>query len=168
MASSEKEAEDGRSKLSSFDLSSLLSSGDISIKRITSLCKSEKEQDRQYGAELIGNMESNSAVFYLVELLTDYSARVRIAAIKAAEKKYSYEILISLINNLTSSRFSNFAKSALVRIGHDALKPLDNSFHKSGQDAKLMVKLVQLIGRIGGDDAIQLLWSKIDFPDKII
>ena len=60
------------------------------------------------------------------------------------------------------------SKSALVRIGHDALKPLDNSFHKSGQDAKLMVKLVQLIGRIGGDDAIQLLWSKIDFPDKII
>ncbi len=168
IASSEKKAEDGRNKLSSMDLLNLLSSGDISVKRIAGLCKSENEQDRQYGAELIGNMESNKAVFYLVELLTDYNAKVRIAAIKASEKKYSYEILISLVNNLTSSRFSNFAKSALVRIGHDALKPLDNSFHKSGQDAKLMVKLVQLIGRIGGEDAIQLLWSKIDFPDKII
>ncbi len=168
VASSEKEAEDGRNKLSSLDLLNLLSHGDISVKRIASLCKSENEQDRQYGAELIGNMESNKAVFYLVELLTDYKAKVRIAAIKAAEKKYSYEILISLINNLASSRFSNFAKSALVRIGHDALKPLDNGFHKSGQDAKLMVKIVQLIGRIGGEDAVQLLWPKIDFPDKII
>ncbi len=168
VASNEKEAEDGRNKLSSNDLLNLLSSGDISVKRIASLCKSENEQDRQYGAELIGNMESNRAVFYLVELLTDYNTAVRIAAIKAAEKKYSYEILISLIGNLRSSKFSNFAKSALVRIGQDALKPLDNSFHKSGQDAKLMVKLVQLMGRIGGEDAIQLLWPKIDFPDKII
>jgi len=168
VTSSEEKVEDGRSKLSASDLLNLLSNGDVSVKRIASLCKSENVQDRQYGAELIGNMESDRAVFYLVELLTDYDAKVRIAAIKAAEKKYSYEILVSLIDNLTSSRFSNFAKSALVRIGQDALKPLDNSFHKSGQDAKLMVKLVQLMGRIGGEAAIQLLWSKVDFPDKII
>ncbi len=168
ITSSAKEAEEGRSKLSSLDLINLLSSGDISVKRIASLCKSENAQDRQYGAELIGNMESDKAVFYLVELLTDFNTKVRIAAIKAAEKKYSYEILLGLINNLTSSRFSNFAKSALVRIGNDALKPLDNSFYKSGQDAKLMVKLVQLMGRIGGGEAVQLLWPKIDFPDKII
>jgi HEAT repeat protein len=168
VASKEKDVEDGRNKLSSLDLLNLLSSGDISVKRIAALCKSEYEQDRQYGAELIGNMESDRAVFYLVELLTDFDFKVRIAAIKSSEKKYSYEILMTLIDNLTSSRFSNFAKSALVRIGQDALRPLDNSFHKSGQDAKLMAKLVQLMGRIGGDDAIQMLWAKVDYPDKII
>lgn len=168
VTSNENEAEVGRSKLSALDLVNLLSNGDISVKRIANLCKSESSQDRQYGAELIGNMESDNAVFYLVELLGDFDAKVRIAAIKTAEKKYSYEILITLIENLTSSQFSNFAKSALVRIGQDALRPLDNSFHKSGQDAKLMVKLVQLMGRIGGDEAIQMLWAKVDFPDKII
>lgn len=168
VTSNESGTDAGRNKVPSIDLISLLSSGDISVKRITNLCKSEDIQDRQYGAELIGNMESDKAIFYLVELLTDYNAKVRIAAIKSSEKKYSYEILISLIDNLKSSRFSNFAKSALVRIGQDALRPLDNSFHKSGQDAKLMVKLVQLMGRIGGDEAIQLLWPKVDFPDKII
>ncbi len=168
VASDKKEAEKGRSKLSTPDLLNLLTSGDISVKRIAGLCKSEDEQDRQYGAELIGNMESDKAVYYLVELLADYDAKVRIAAIKTAEKKYTYEILMTLIDNLASSRFSNFAKSALVRIGQDALRPLDNSFHKSGQDAKLMAKLVQLMGRIGGDEAIQMLWAKIDFPDKLI
>lgn len=168
VVSKESDDEEGRNKLSSLDLLNLLSSGDISVKRIAGLCKSEDEQDRQYGAELIGNMESNKAMFYLVELLTDFNFKVRIAAIKAAEKKYSYEILISLIDNLSSARFSNFAKSALVRIGQEALQPLDNSFHKSGQDAKLMTKLVQLMGRIGGEEAIQMLWAKIDFPDKII
>ncbi len=168
VASNIKDAEKGRNKLSSFDLVNLLSNGDISVKRIAGLCKSENLQDRQYGAELIGNMESEKASFYLVELLNDYSAKVRIAAIKAAEKKYSNEILVSLIENLASSRFSNFAKSALVRIGQDALRPLDNSFHKTGQNAKVMAKLVQLIGRIGGDEAIQILWAKVDFPDKII
>ena len=164
----EKDAESGRNVLSSFDLVSLLSEGDVSVKRIASLCKSENEQDRQYGAELIGNMQSNDAVFYLVELLSDYDARVRIAAIKTAEKKHTYEILIALIENLNSSRFSNFAKSALVLIGEGALQALDNSFYKSGQDAKLMVKIVQIIGRIGGSNAIAMLWNKIDFPDKII
>ena len=168
VTANEKDAEEGRNKLSSFDLTSLLSEGDISVKRIAGLCKSEKEQDRQYGAELIGNMQSDDAIFYLVELLSDYDARVRIAAIKASEKKHSYEILIALIENLNSSRFSNFAKSALVLIGEDALQALDNSFHKSGQDAKLMVKIVQIIGRIGGSNAIAMLWNKIDFPDKII
>jgi len=168
IGANKKNTEEGRSKLSSPDLLNLLSSGDVSVKRVAGLCKSEAVQDRQYGAELIGNMETDKAVFYLVELLTDYNSKVRIAAIKSAEKKYSYEILITLIENLTSSRFSNFAKSALVRIGQDALRPLDNSFHKSGQDAKLMTKLVQLMGRIGGDEAIQMLWAKIDFPDKII
>ncbi len=168
VAANEKEDEEGRSKLSSSDLLNLLSSGDVSVKRIAGLCKSENEQDRQYGAELIGNMESNRAVFYLVELLADFNTKVRVAAIKSAEKKYTYEILIALISNLSSSRFSNFAKSALVRVGKDALKPLDNSFHKFGQDAKLMVKIVKIMGRVGGKDAIQLLWSKIDYPDKII
>lgn len=168
VASNEQNVDEGRNKLSSLDLLNLLSSGDISLKRVASLCKSENEQDRQYGAELIGNMESDKAVFYLVELLTDFNTKVRIAAIKSSEKKYSYEILLSLIDNLSSSRFSNFAKSALVRIGQDALQPLDNSFHKSGQDAKLMSKLVQLMGRIGGDEALQMLWAKVDFPDKII
>jgi len=89
VTSNQKNIEKGRSKLSSVDLVNLLRDGDISIKRIASLCKSEEEQDRQYGAELIGNMESNKAVFYLVELLTDYDLKVRIAAIKAAEKKHS-------------------------------------------------------------------------------
>lgn len=168
VTASEKEAETGRSKLSNFDILNLLSEGDISVKRIASLCKSENEQDRQYGAELIGNMQSDDAVFYLVELLSDYNARVRIAAIKASEKKHTYEVLMSLIENLNSSRFSNFAKSALVLIGEDALQALDNSFYKSGQDAKLMVKIVQIIGRIGGSNAISMLWNKIDFPDKII
>lgn len=75
---------------------------------------------------------------------------------------------MALIENLNSSRFSNFAKSALVLIGEGALQALDNSFYKSGQDAKLMVKIVQIIGRIGGSNAIAMLWNKIDFPDKII
>ena len=168
VTASEKDAETGRNKLSNFDLLNLLSEGDISVKRIATLCRSESEQDRQYGAELIGNMQSDDAVFYLVELLSDYNARVRIAAIKASEKKHTYEVLMALIENLNSSRFSNFAKSALVLIGEGALQALDNSFYKSGQDAKLMVKIVQIIGRIGGSNAIAMLWNKIDFPDKII
>src|SRR4029077_13947656 len=41
-------------------------------------------------------------------------------------------------------------------------------FHKSGQSDLVMVKLIQIMGHIGGKDGLALLWKKIDYPDKRI
>jgi HEAT repeat protein len=163
-----KSFENGRKKVGEVDLKILFRTGEVSKRRIANLCRSEDAQDRQYGAELIGNMGSKDSLTYLIELLHDTNVRVRMAAIKSAEKRHNNEVLVALIENLKSSSFSNLAKSALVLIGNDALHALDNSFYKSGQDAQVMHKIVQIMGRIGGEEAISMLWSKIDFPDKII
>ena len=163
-----KKFEEGRKIVGELDLRNLLSTGEISKRRIANLCRSEEAQDRQYGAELIGNLDSKDSLSYIIELLHDSNAKVRMAAIRSAEKRHNHEVLIALIANLHSAIFSNLAKSALVLIGSEALHALDNAFYKSGQSAQVMLRIVQIIGRIGGEEAIAMLWSKIDFPDKII
>ena len=168
ISANSKKFETGRKTVGEVDLRSLFKTGEISKRRISNLCRSEEGQDRQYGAELIGNMDSKDSLSYLIELLHDTNVKVRMAAIKSAEKRHNNEVLVALIENLKSSTFSNLAKSALVLIGQDGLHALDNAFYKSGQDAQVMLKVVQIMGRVGGDEAISMLWSKIDFPDKII
>lgn len=166
-ATSEEEIGD-RKIVGDIDLKNLLYTGEISKRRIANLCRSDDAQDRQYGAELIGNMETKDSLSYVIELLHDSSSKVRIAAIKSAEKRHNAEIIYALIENLANPIFSNLAKSALVLIGKSGLSIMDNAFYRSGQDAQVMLRIVQIMGRIGGMEAQRLLWSKIDYPDKLI
>ena len=168
ISASDKEEEKGRKLVSSTELNNLLYSGEISKRRVAQLCKSEDSQDRQYGAELVGNMASEDSLSYLIDLLQDSNSKVRMAAIRSAEKRYNNEILNALIDNLGNPIYSNLVTSALVLIGKPALGVLDNAFYRSGQESQIMQKVVQIMGRIGGPEAQRLLWNKIDFPDKII
>ncbi len=157
-----------RIQLTRQEIRALLQTGDVPKRRLAKLCRSEQAQDRQYGAELISNMDSSDSLSYLIELLHDVDTNVRVAAINTAKKRYNNEIISGLVYNLRSSAYSNLAKSSLYLIGEDALPVLDNAFYKSGQDARVMLRIVQIMGRIGGNTAMEMLWNKIDYPDKII
>ncbi len=168
MDASDNKAKEGRVMLSPSEISSLLHTGEISNKRLAKLCRSETIQDRQYGAELIGNMSNEDSLSYLIELLQDIDYNVRVAAITSGKKRYNAEIINGLVLNLKSTAYSNIAKSALFAIGQKALRVLDNAFYKSGQKSNVMLRIVQIMGRTGGNMAMDMLWNKIDFPDKII
>jgi len=163
-----EEAKEGRVMLSPTEISFLLHQGEISNKRLAKLCRSESAQDRQYGAEFIGNMTSEDSLSFLIELLQDIDYNVRVAAITSSKKRYNNEIISGLVLNLKSVSYSNIAKSALFSIGAKALRVLDNAFYKSGQRLNVMLRIVQIMGRTGGKMAMDMLWNKIDFPDKII
>ncbi len=163
-----EEARQGRIMLSKHEVQELFEHGEISKRRVAALCRSETARDRQYGAELIGHHTEEETLFYLSDLLRDIDDNVRKAAIYTAQKRHNYEVISALIVNLKSPRFSNLAKSALFVIGQEALPVLDNAFYKSGQDSVVMQRIVQIMGRIGGPTAIDMLWNKIDFPDKVI
>ena len=64
--------------------------------------------------------------------------------------------------------YSNQAMNALVLIGPDTLTPLEGAFYRSGQTTQMMLRIVQVIGRIGGVRAREILWNKIDYPNKIV
>ena len=144
------------------------SGGDITKSRILRLTRSTEPWDRQYAAELLLHTSTEENTSFLIELLNDGEPSVRNTAIKTAIKKYNNEVILALIENLNNPVFSNQAMNALVLIGGKALSLLDSSFYRSGQSTQTLIRIVQIIGRIGGQRAKDLLWNKIEYPDKVV
>ncbi len=103
-----------------------------------------------------------------MELLMDTEPKVRNTAIKTSVKKYNSEIISVIIENLGHPVYSNQAMNALTLIGPETLGALDAAFYRSGQTTQVMQRLIQVIGRIGGQRAKEILWNKMDYPNKVI
>ncbi|HMQ00719.1 MAG TPA: cyclic nucleotide-binding domain-containing protein, partial [Cyclobacteriaceae bacterium] len=97
---------------------------------------------------------------------SDSNTIVRLAAIQTASQKYNNEIILALIDNLNVTRFSIQAANALLIIGERAISMLDNAFYRTGQSQQTMIKILKIMGKIGGVKAKESLWNKIDYPDK--
>jgi hypothetical protein len=107
-------------------------------------------------------------IFILLELLRDADPKVRTEALLTARRVKRPETWNVLIELLSSPVYAYPAASALKEAGQKALHILETAFHKSGQSDLVMLKIVQIIGHIGGREALSLLWKKIDYPDKRI
>ena len=155
--------------LTKADLQLILDSGgDITKSRIQKLSRSSSVEDRQYSAELLLHSSAEENVSFLIELLNDPEPKVRYTAIKTSIKKHNTEVIFALIENLPNSTFSNQAMNALAQIGGKCLNSLESAFYRSGQNAQTLHRIVQVMGRIGGQRAKDLLWNKIDYPDKVV
>ena len=140
----------------------------VSTDNLMRLSKSLKKSDRILAAKLLRHMVSQRTIFILLELLRDMDPKVRIEALKTARKVQRPETWSILIELLESPSYSNHATAALVECGESVLLALDTAFHKSGQSDLMMLRLIQLVGRIGTPTGFDLLWRKIDYPDKRI
>ena len=164
-----KIANDEKNVLSKIDLDLVLNSGgDVQKARIQRLARSQDANDRHYCAELLLHSQNRENISFLIELLNDNEQKVRSVAIKTAVKKFDNEVIASLIENLGIENYASEAANALTLIGEPALNLLDNSFYRAGQYSQIMLRLVQIIGDIGGPKAKEMLWNKIDYPDKVI
>ena len=142
--------------------------GDITKSRIQKLTRSTLANDRHYAAELLLHTSKDECTSFLIELINDAEPKVRHTAIKTSIKKHNPEVINAVIENLGNPVFSNQAMNALVLIGQDTLMALDSSFYRSGQSTQMMLRVIQVIGRIGGQRAREILWGKIDYPNKIV
>jgi hypothetical protein len=146
----------------------LESGGDVTKTRIQKLTKSSNPNDRHYATELLLHASREEGIAFLMELLNDTEPKVRNTAIKTAAKRYNHEVIQTLIENLGNPMYSNQAMNALVLIGHDSLPLLETAFYRSGQNTQVMLKILQAMGRIGGQRAREQLWNKIDYPNKMV
>jgi MFS family permease len=162
-------ANQSRNLLSQSELKLILENGgDIAKGRIQKLSRSPNPDDRHYAAELLLHTSLDECTRFLMELLSDNEPKVRNTAIKTTVKKHNPEVINALIDNLADPVFSSQAMNALVLIGQPTLPALESAFYRSGQSTQVMMRLVQVIGRIGGQRAKDMLWSKIDYPDKVV
>ncbi|MFZ1808546.1 MAG: hypothetical protein WAU36_15040 [Cyclobacteriaceae bacterium] len=140
----------------------------ISVERLMKLSKSVKQSDRMLAAKLLRKMVSQKTIFILLELLRDGDPKVREEALLTARKVKRQETWNVLIELLSSPSYAHQAASALKEAGEAALETLESAFHKSGQRDLVMLKIVQIMGHIGGPKGTALLWEKADYPDKRI
>jgi AAA family ATP:ADP antiporter len=140
----------------------------ISTDKLMKLSKSIKQNDRMLAAKLLRKLISQRTIFILLELLRDVDPKVRFEALFTARKTKRSETWPVLIEMLSSPSFGHHAAAALKEAGEVVLPTLEAAFHKSGQTDLVMLRIVQIMGRIGGDAALDLLWKKADYPDKRI
>lgn len=138
---------------------------DVNIKK---LVRSTEAKDRVRGARMLVKTSEDRHVAYIVELLRDINPEVRTAAMITAGKVRRPELWPILIENLHLATYGNAAMSALKAAGESAFHTIDTAFYKTGQYHTTMIRIIQLLGRVGGRGATELLWKKIDFPDRKI
>lgn len=158
-----------RNILSRSELQMMLESGgEITKSRIQKLSRSLNADDRHYAAELLMHTSQDDCISFLIELLNDPEPKVRNTAIKTSVVKNSHEVISMLVDNLGNPVYSNPAMNALVLIGQPVLSALESTFYRSGQSTQVMLRLIQVMGRIGGARAKEMLWGKMDYPNKVV
>ncbi|HTJ47987.1 MAG TPA: cyclic nucleotide-binding domain-containing protein [Cyclobacteriaceae bacterium] len=140
----------------------------ISPENLLKLSKSIKQNDRVLASKLLRKLISTKTIFVLLELLRDPDPKVRYEALVTARRVKRQETWSVLIEMLGSPSYGHHAAAALKEAGESVLPTLEAAFHKSGQTDLVMLRIVQVMGRIGGNYALQLLWRKADYPDKRI
>ena len=140
----------------------------IAPDKLMKLSKSVKQADRILAVKMLRKLISPKTIFILLELLRDADPKVRHEALVTARKVRRPETWPVLIEMVASPAYGHHAIAALKEAGEAVLPSLDAAFHKSGQTDVIMMKLVQIMGHIGGQEGMELLWKKIDYPDKRI
>ena len=140
----------------------------ITPQRLQKLSKSVNSSDRILAAKLLRKLINDDNIFILLELLRDVDPEVKMAAVITARKVKRKETWSILIEMLDSPVFSHAASAALKQAGEPALPVMETAFHRSGQSDMVKLKIVQIMSRIGGEQALKLLWEKIDLPDAKI
>lgn len=133
--------------------------------KLTALLDSDEAEDRKLAAEVLG--EVGIASFYrpLLKLLDDPEIKVRAAATQASGKLKNPRLFPKLLENLSAPDMSTTATNAIVNYGVSILPELEAAFDREGQTHSMRIRIVRIIGKIGGETAINILKKKIDFAE---
>lgn len=133
---------------------------------ISDMIKSRDSSDRKLAAELISAIETEESVGLLIELLNDSDPTVVKAAMNAVADLKKEELLPFLLDNLQNKDYKDAAADSLISFGEIAFPSLETIFYNSEQDVEIKLDIVNIYGKLGGNYAKEVLWNKIDFPDK--
>lgn len=134
--------------------------------KIINLSKSKSTEERILAAYLIGKFYEPSFFVYLKALLRDLQTSVKIAAIKAATQTKNIDFCPLIIEYIDTEGLISYVYDALVCFGEDALNTIDLYFYKTGINHCVLLRIVKLLGHIGGEKAKLLLIKKLDHPNE--
>jgi len=144
------------------EVEKMISSSDSIIK----LSRSKNPVDKELAVKLIRNNFNEEMARQLFDLLRESNPRVRKSALITAGTIKLTQYWMLLIENLSLPSFANVASAGLQYIGEKVIPTLDLAFYKTGQNLQTKIRIIQVYSKIGGDKAIEVLWNKINYPDR--
>lgn len=136
--------------------------------RLTELAGSDTPDNRLLAALVIGEVARPSFHPLLQTLLADDNVEVRRAAL-AATGKVGDALLWPLVADALGDRATRRAAAAALSTGEAAAVPvIRTSFIQPGQSRAVLMQLARICGRIGGQEAIDLLFEHFRHPDSTV
>ncbi len=140
----------------------------VSRESIERLVNSMHAPDRMLAAEIIGSTGNSEFVDLLPVLSRDIEPDVKFAAVKAMARVSHADYSYILIGYLTAPGYYPYAFQALVNIGDPTLAHLEQSFLSPDADNTLLSRIVRIYGKIGSQQANELLLGKIENQNRVI
>lgn len=138
------------------------------IEKLISLSKSKSTDERILAAYLIGSYYSPELYVYLKALIRDLNVQVKINAIKITAKTGQTDFCPIILDYIDTPSVLTYVYDAILEFGEKALQYLDQVFYKSGTSHRVSLRVVRLMGEIGGEKAKELLIKKLDQPNEEI
>ena len=155
--------------LRSEDLEAILAT----VKKLLEFINATDPAQRCFAAQVLGEGQI-PFVNPLLKLMQDEVPDVQREALMAAGKINHPALWPVMIQLLAEPKVRREAMSSLVAGGQAVLNPIKSAFLNQanrlskGADAQVLVRLIQICGRLGGPKAMALLEQHLDFPDEQI
>lgn len=136
--------------------------------RLNELLKSSNSGERQFAAEVLGEVGNTSFYRPLLGLLGDESHNVQRAAIVAAGKLGNAKLAAPIVDRLRAPVLRDAAFKTLVILGESALPALTATFGREEATDAERVQLVRLIGRIRSESSTRRLLDYFSVSNRRI
>jgi len=130
--------------------------------------KSKNTDKRVIAAFFIGAFYEPDFFVYLKSLLRDLDKQVKIAAVKSAARINKPEFCPLIIEYLEDENVYQYAFDAIMHFDEKALPYLDLHFYKTGTTHRSLLRIIKIMGQIGGEKSTKYLLNKIDNPNQEI
>jgi len=136
------------------------------LKELIAFANSENSEEREIAAKQFEYFNIYKVEIFLTKLLTDDNYNVRSQAILTAGKLKEPELFKYLFANLRITEYHDIVFSAILNIGKKILSDLDKFFYTIEHIPDIQLSVVKMVELIGGDNAKEILHTKIDYTNK--
>jgi len=141
--------------------------GKITKDEILLLAKSASPGERLAAGMLLLEQKEFDHLAVLNTLLRDPDPAVKNLAIQAAGI-WKVADTVPILIEFLSTPYYRQSYEALVQIGESAVELLEQSYYKTGIAQQTLNRITRILGRIGGEAAIQSLVNKINYQNREI
>jgi ATP:ADP antiporter, AAA family len=133
--------------------------------KLLDMAGSNRGEERRLAAQVIGISDNPDYYQTLLPLLKDPDPGVRKSALRAAGQLDSPLLWPQVLESINSPEVRGAACLAMIAGGTKVLPEIEARFESPVIERASLARLVQTLGRIGGEQAVRLLRTKMDDPD---